>query len=332
MSSLIDRYGRYHTYLRVSLTDRCNFQCRYCLPPEGLPETPPPASHCTDDEFCQMIEAFVALGIRKIRLSGGEPLLRKGVPALVAKIRQRFSLPIFMTTNGSLLKRYLPALKEAGLNGINLSLDTLNRERFNQVTQTQSYERVVEAARLTASSGISLKINAVVQADYTTEEAIDLIEFGRELQVQEVRFIEFMPLCGSAWVNKGVGRIVQLEEELIDYFQLKNFQQGEVAHTYEQSDHSCQVGFISSLSKPFCGTCNRVRLSCTGVLHPCLFSRSGSDLLTPLRQGASPEEMKKIILGNVWQKTKAHGTDEEIHFETLTNPLQVTGLIHQIGG
>ncbi|MEK7487260.1 MAG: radical SAM protein, partial [Planctomycetota bacterium] len=134
MSLLVDRFGRDHTYLRISLTERCNFQCLYCLPPEGLPDTPPPASHCSDQEILRLVEMFVSLGIRKVRLSGGEPLLRKDAAKLVAEIRQRFSIPVYITTNGSLLKQYLPQLKEAGISGINLSLDTLNRDKFHYVT------------------------------------------------------------------------------------------------------------------------------------------------------------------------------------------------------
>lgn len=330
MSLLIDRFGREHTYLRISLTERCNFQCLYCLPPEGLPETPPPASHCSDEELLRLVELFVSLGIRKVRLSGGEPLLRKGAPTLVAEIRKRFHIPVHLTTNGSLLKRYLPALQDADISGINLSLDTLNRDKFHYVTQSRSFDRVIEAAQLVANTGIPLKLNAVVQEDYSTQDAINLIEFGKKLKA-EVRFIEFMPLCGSAWNNSGVGRIVQLEEELIHYFQLAHFQQGEVAHTYD-GVHGCRVGFISSLSKPFCSHCNRIRLSCTGFLMPCLFSRTGTDLLTPLRQGASHQELVRLMRANVLEKTKAHGSNEDIDFKTLEDPLQVTGMIHQIGG
>ncbi|MEK7487543.1 MAG: hypothetical protein AABZ60_24705, partial [Planctomycetota bacterium] len=182
-----------------------------------------------------------------------------------------------------------------------------------------------------ASLEIPLKLNGVVEEVYVTQEAIDLIELGKKLKA-EVRFIEFMPLCGSAWNNGGVGRIVQLEEELIDYFQLSHFQQGEVAHTYDADEGRCRVGFISSLSKPFCSHCNRIRLSCTGFLMPCLFSRTGTDLLTPLRQGASNEELVRLMKENVLEKTKAHGSNEDIDFKTLQDSHQVTGLIHQIGG
>jgi cyclic pyranopterin phosphate synthase len=329
---LEDRFGRKHTYLRISLTESCNFQCLYCLPPEGLPEAPLPASYSTDDEICRLVEIFVQLGVRKIRLSGGEPLLRKGTPALIKRLRQTFQIPVTLTSNGSLILRYSKELLESGLSGINISLDSLNPKQFKQKTQSSSFEKVIQGIRLMAEAQIPLKLNAVVQDSFPLQEALDLIAFAQEVQA-EMRFIEFMPLCGTGWTNKGVGVILQLEKELIEHLQMVDYCQGEVAHTYKIPGKESRIGFISSLSQPFCSTCNRIRLSCTGVLYSCLFSRNGSDLLTPLRQGASVESLSQQIQETVWGKTKAHGSDTPILFRQLQTPEKViSGLIHSIGG
>ncbi len=326
-----DSWGRTHTYLRISLTEQCNFQCAYCLPPEGLPDAPPPAHHLLDEEILTLARIFVAGGVRKIRFTGGEPLLRAGAARLAARTAQELSVPVHLTTNGSLLPRHLPTLVAGGIAGINISLDTMDREHFARITKRDVLPVVLRAAEAVAATNIQLKLNAVVTPDYALADAMQLIQFARELGA-EMRFIEFMPLCGSAWQINGSSRAQELEAEIVRELGLEQRCEGEVAHTFSHSDTGQRVGFIRSLSQPFCGTCNRLRLSCDGRLLTCLFSRQGRALLPLLRAGASEAELRTAIAEEVLQKTRAHGRNNPVDFQDPAVTSAISGVIHSIGG
>lgn len=329
-NSLKDRWGRPHSYLRISLTEACNFQCTYCMPPEGLPESPPAKHHMNDDEITALASIFVEMGVNKIRLTGGEPLLRKGAAQLALRLTHELNTPVHMTTNGSLLKRHLPVLKQ-GIAGLNVSLDSLQPTRFAKQTGRAVLPNVLSSLEAAYEANIPLKLNAVVVPDYPTKDAFELIKFAETIAA-EVRFIEFMPLCGSSWAPSTVTRAQTLEAEVCKALHLTTPTQGRVAHTYINPDSGLKVGFIRSLSKPFCNSCDRVRLSCSGRLVNCLFSSQGIDLLTPLRKGATPTDIKSIIRNEVWGKHQSHGQAEPLDFSLASAKDRVTGIIHHIGG
>lgn len=303
---LIDSYNRQLTYLRISLTDRCNFRCVYCMPPEGI-SLLPREEVLRMEEFEQLGRIFVSLGVNKIRLTGGEPLLRKKIVSLVASLS---SLPglseIGLTTNGSFLAPLALPLKEAGLTSVNVSLDSLSRLRFHKVTLKDEFDEVIYGITRAVEVGLKVKVNVVALSDLTQKEVGDFCQLAYRYPL-EVRFLEFMPLCGTGYRPELVLSMKQLKEWVFDFCSLDPLERNhQVADTYQVRGGPGCIGFISSMSEPFCGDCNRLRLSSTGQLHLCLFSDKTVDLRTPLRGRASEEEISKIIQNAVWRKPKGH--------------------------
>ncbi|WP_052889126.1 GTP 3',8-cyclase MoaA [Thermogemmatispora carboxidivorans] len=311
MDPLVDSYGRRIRNLRISITDKCNFRCTYCMPAEGLPWLKK-AEILTYEEIERLARLAVSMGIEQIRLTGGEPLVRRDVPDLVRRLRQIEGLrSLSLTTNGVLLKQLARPLAEAGLTRINVSLDSLLREKFARLTRRDQLDRVLEGLEeLERYPTIRpIKINAVAMRGFTEEEVLDFVRLARR-KGYVVRWIEFMPLdADQIWRKEDIltGAEIKaiIEAEYGPLVPLRG-DPSETARRYTFSDGVGEVGFINPVSEPFCSTCDRIRLTADGQLRTCLFATEETDLRTPLRSGASDEELMAIIRSAVWHKELKH--------------------------
>lgn len=317
---LFDRYGRSHTYLRISVIEKCNLRCRYCMPEEGVPLLPKD-DLLSFEEIERLAALFVALGVRKIRLTGGEPLVRRGVDDLVARIgrlKARGLQRLAMTSNALLLRQHLPALRAGGLDAVNLSLDTLRPDRFRAITLRDGCAETIDAIDAAADAGFaSVKVNAVVLAGVNDDELVDLARrFARDRPI-EVRYIEYMPFEGNHW-----GEVLRMfpaqaiRSRLEERLTLEDLGLDETAHLYSASEngrrYAGRIGIISSMTEPFCATCNRTRLTADGHFRWCLLDEGEVDLRTPLRSGASDEELARIIEGGLRAKKPGHAPAEAL--------------------
>ena len=308
---MLDRFGRIHTNLRISVTDVCNFRCIYCMPEDMT--FMPDAALMTFDEILHLARIFVALGANKVRITGGEPLVRPGVPALIRQLTQLDGLKdISLTTNGIGLIKQAQALYDAGLRRINVSLDTLNEEKFEQMTRRKVLSRVLEGLKAAHKCGFNpIKINAVAMRGFTDDEIVDLATFARQNDYQ-LRFIEFMPLdADDVWGRNMYIPGKEIIGKINAVYPLTPVTQdgdakSDTAQRYRFSDNGNEVGVISSVSEPFCENCNRVRLTADGKLRTCLFSLTETDLLTPLREGVADDGIAELILNAVEQKEAGH--------------------------
>jgi cyclic pyranopterin phosphate synthase len=307
----IDRFGRNIHYLRISLTDHCNLRCVYCMPEDMTFR--PNAELMQDDELIQLVKLFASLGFDKYRLTGGEPTVRAHIVDLVKEIAQVPGVrSLSMTTNGVLLKRLAGPLKNAGLQSVNVSIDTLNPEKFKRITRWGSLQDVWEGVLAAEQAGLlPIKLNAVVVSGYNESDVVELAGLTLEHPWQ-VRFIEMMPFAGATELQ--LNQIVtaqQIQERIEAKFgplQIANGGKldGE-ARLFRLSGGLGEVGFISSVTVPFCAACTRARLTADGRLRLCLLREGEVDLLSPLRQGASLDELRQIILDGVWHKPWGHG-------------------------
>ena len=308
---MLDRFGRIHTNLRISVTDVCNFRCIYCMPEDMT--FMPDAALMTFDEILHLARIFVALGTNKVRITGGEPLVRPGVPALIRQLTQLEGLKdISLTTNGIGLIKQAQALYDAGLRRINVSLDTLNEEKFEQMTRRKVLSRVLEGLKAAHKCGFNpIKINAVAMRGFTDDEIVDLATFARQNDYQ-LRFIEFMPLdADDVWGRNMYIPGKEIIGKINAVYPLTPVTQdgdakSDTAQRYRFSDSENEVGVISSVSEPFCENCNRVRLTADGKFRTCLFSLTETDLLTPLREGVPDKAIMELILDAVAQKEAGH--------------------------
>ncbi len=304
--SLEDPYGRRLTYLRLSVTDRCQFRCLYCMPPEGI-SLLPKEEYLTPEEMERFVRAAAEMGVWRLRLTGGEPLLRKDIVSLVA----RFStIPgirdLALTTNGEYLADLVSSLKEAGLKRVNVSLDSLNPKRFEEMTFSKSFYKVWRGIERALEAGLGVKINVVAMQGMPEADMDAFADFA-SLYPVEVRFIEFMPLCGSAWKPELVLPIASVRSRIADRLRLIPTQRGtEVAESYRIAGGRGRVGFIGSMTEPFCSTCSRIRMNAAGKIQLCLFSRLTHDLLPTLRRGASIEEIQEEVRKMVLNKPVSH--------------------------
>ncbi|MBI4261427.1 MAG: GTP 3',8-cyclase MoaA [Actinobacteria bacterium] len=306
---LIDTFARVADDLRVSVTDRCNFRCTYCMPAEGLRWLPKPEI-LTFEEIDRVVGVFSSLGVRAVKLTGGEPTVRSDLPALVRMLRERDpDLELSMTTNGILLDRLAGPLAEAGLDRVTVSCDSLLRHRFAEMTRRDALERVFGGLRAAEGAGlVPIKLNVVVIGGQNDGEVVSFARFARETGY-EVRFIEYMPLDAEhRWErdkvvpNADVLQRIDAELPLVPA-------DGEPhpASTYRFADGAPgAIGVISSVTEPFCDTCNRLRLTSDGKLLACLFVLEEVDLRDPLRSGASDDELVGLIRAGVWAKWEGH--------------------------
>jgi cyclic pyranopterin phosphate synthase len=313
---LTDSYGRVATDLRVSLTDRCNLRCSYCMPPEGLDWLPAPEV-LTGDEVVRLIRIGVeALGIREVRFTGGEPLLRRDLVRIIAATAALAPRPeMSLTTNGIGLDRLAPALRDAGLDRINVSLDTLRPEVFRKLTYRDRLPDVLSGLAAAASAGlVPVKVNAVVMRGLNDDEAPDLLRYCLE-RGYELRFIEQMPLDAQhGWKRTEMvtaGEVFELLSAAFDLSPDTERARGAApAETFLVNGGPARVGVIASVTRPFCGACDRVRLTADGQIRNCLFARSESDLRALLRGGAPDEEIADRWRAAVASKLPGHGIND----------------------
>ncbi len=326
---LVDRHGRVATDLRVSLTDRCNLRCSYCMPPEGL-QWLPKVEQLTDDEVSRLVRIGVEeLGIREVRFTGGEPLLRPGLVGIVQAATALAPRPeVSLTTNAIGLARVAPALAAAGLDRINVSLDTLDRERFRQLTHRDRLDDVLAGLRAAHDAGLTpVKVNAVLLRGVNEDDALPLLDFCLEQGYQQ-RFIEQMPLdAHHAWTRDEMVTAEDILERLSAAHVLApdTEERGSApAERWLVDGGPATVGVIASVTRSFCGTCDRTRLTADGQIRNCLFAREESDLRTAMRAGATDAELADRWRIATLAKLPGHGIDDP-SFLQPTRPMSAIG-------
>lgn len=303
---LQDSHGRDHTYLRISLTERCNLRCTYCMPSDGVQLSP--KSHLmTYEEIFDIAKTFVNHGVTKIRLTGGEPLVRKDIPVILEKLA---SLPVELsiTSNAVIIDKFIDVLQANNVQKINVSLDSLDASKFKHITRRHEFKRVYDNILLLVKKGFTVKVNAVLMKDFNDNEIIDFINFTKDLPVT-VRFIEFMPFDGNKWDMSKMVSYAEVMTYVNNAFaedKVERLQDApnDTSKNYKIKDHKGSFAIISSVTNPFCDSCNRLRLTANGQLKNCLFSSGESDLLTSLRAGAS---IDPVIEKAVQAKFKVRG-------------------------
>jgi cyclic pyranopterin phosphate synthase len=319
VQGLFDRFGRAHNYLRISVTERCNLRCRYCMPEEGVQLLP--KDHLLSFEEIERLAAlFVRLGVRKIRITGGEPLVRRDIEQLVGRLgalKQRGLERLMMTSNALLLRQHIPAFLAAGMDAVNLSLDTLKPDRFRGITGRDGCEETIAAILDASKSGFrKVKVNAVVMKGVNDDELVELARaFARELPI-EVRYIEYMPFEGNGWgetlqMLPAAGIRARLEEGLLLVPRGLNDAGAGTAQIYDAFERDGrpfrgQLGIISSMTEPFCATCNRTRLTADGNFRWCLLDEGEVDLRGPMRAGATDDELASIVEQGLHRKHAGH--------------------------
>lgn len=328
---MLDRQGRDISYLRISVTDRCNLRCRYCMPERGVNWV----NHqdiLTYEEILRLVKLFTQLGIDRVRLTGGEPLIRRGLPSLAAGIKAVPGIRwVGLTTNGTLLKEQLPALLDAGLDGVNLSLDTLDRDQYAAITRRDELHKALaglDAAMAAASAGnLALKVNCVPTADNAGQWTA-LARIARHSQRVDVRFIELMPIGLGAMLPRRTEAevLAVLEAAFGPAIPCPQEKGGGPGRYVAFRDFQGRVGFISAVTHQFCDGCNRIRLTATGFLKACLQYADGADLRTLLRNGADDQTILAAIEAAVWEKPVSH------HFQAGWAAGDESRNMNQIGG
>jgi len=312
---LVDRFGRVHRDLRISLVDRCNLRCTYCMPAQGVPWLAT-ESLLTTDEIERVAQVLARLGIVEVRLTGGEPLLRRDVVDVVRRVARvegdAGPLQVSMTTNGIHLDRVMEQLVDAGLTRLNISLDTVRPERFARLTRRERFAEVLRGIDAARASGLRpLKLNAVAMRGVNDDELCDLLRFARDHDA-ELRFIEQMPLdAGHVWSRVQMVTGEEILEQLRREFVLEPVGErgASPAELFTVDGGPTTVGVIASVTAPFCGACDRVRLTADGQLRSCLFAREESDLLGLLRGDGSDEDLARIVRACLTGKRAGHGID-----------------------
>ena len=307
--SLLDRHGRRIRDLRVSVTDRCNFRCQYCMPAEGMPWLER-EELLTFEEIVRLVSLLTVMGIEDVRLTGGEPLVRRDFPRLVSMLSALQGLrDLSLTTNGYLLERDASALAEAGIQRVNVSVDSLQRDRFFQITRRDALPQVLRGLDAVASiPSIRAKVNALGIRGFTEREILPFCELARSTGIQ-VRFIEFMPLdADHTWSQDQVLTGEEIRQAIETRFDLveEPREPSATARVFGFADGRGEIGFVNPISEPFCADCNRIRLTSDGKLRTCLFSLAETDVREPLRAGASDAELERLIRSAVWRKELKH--------------------------
>ena len=307
-----DQFGRMARDLRVSVTDRCNLRCTYCMPAEGLPWLPKPEM-LTDEELLRVVGVFVGLGVRQVRLTGGEPLLRRSLTAVVRGIAAMTPRPqIAMTTNGIGLDRLAGPLAEAGLDRVNVSLDTVDPSDFLSLTRRDRFGDVERGLKAAASAGLTpVKVNAVAMRGINDRTVADVLQWCLD-RGYDLRFIEQMPLDAQhAWEREKMVTADEVRARLSERFTLTpmpdDTRGSAPAELFLVDGGPATVGIIASVSAPFCAACDRVRLTADGQVRNCLFAKGEVDLRGPLRDGATDDDLVALIQGEMWRKARGHG-------------------------
>jgi cyclic pyranopterin phosphate synthase len=327
-SALIDSFGRVHNNLRISVTDRCNLRCTYCMPEDVV--FMDRAELLTFEEIAHFVRAAAPLGIDKVRLTGGEPLMRRDLPRLVQMLRPIEGIrDLGLTTNGILLAEQAQALYDAGLRRINISLDTLDPARFREIARRDGLEKVIEGIFAAKRAGFHpIKINAVSIRGLSEPDVVPLARFAREHGL-EMRYIEYMPIGADHWERSKVyfahEIMEQLERDIAPLVPVEDYDPRAPAMEFRYTDGGGRVGIIASVSRPFCMSCNRIRLTSDGKLRNCLFALDEVDVKRLLREENNDAELAEIIRRNVLDKWEGH----EINTARFIKPQRT---MHAIGG
>ncbi|MBK9593460.1 MAG: GTP 3',8-cyclase MoaA [Crocinitomicaceae bacterium] len=303
---LIDGFGRVHDYLRISLTERCNLRCFYCMPEEGI-ALREKSVFMTAEETFAIAKEFVSMGVKKIRLTGGEPLIKKNISKILHDLAS-LNIELAITTNGILVDQYLNDFKQTGLRAVNVSLDSLDEKNFERISRRNYFQRIVSNIHLLVNEGFQTKINVVVMRGVNDHEIIDFINYTRDLPVQ-IRFIEFMPFDGNNWnweKKVSFNEIMQQVHTEFGYNDVEHLasKPNDTTKNFRIKNFQGSFGVISSVTNPFCDTCNRIRLTADGKIKNCLFSQSETDLLSAFRNG---ESIRPLIIDTVLHKKKSRG-------------------------
>ncbi len=320
---LIDNHDRVHDYLRISLTDSCNFRCTYCMPNESI-EVMPHAKLMSKAEIVSIAKTFVGLGVKKIRLTGGEPMVRKDFPSIVSSLSE-LPVELTMTTNGVLVHKHLQLLKDVGVRTLNVSLDTLNPETFFKLTKRDQFQKVWHNILLLLDHGFRIKINAVALSGIIEKELVDFVRLTEKLPLH-VRFIEFMPFAGNHWKSEKVytaKQMLEMVNQEFDAIKLKDKPHA-TAKKYKVPGFVGTFAFITTMSEHFCGDCNRMRLTADGKMKNCLFGKEEMDLLGTLRAGNQIEPLikesiqrKHAILGGQFSSDYTKADAEKIENRSM---------------
>ena len=325
---LIDKYNRHLNYLRISITDRCNLQCMYCMPPGFIPRLPH-NEILRYEEIIRIIKVGISLGISKVRITGGEPLVRKGVYDFLKRLADMDGLrDIALTTNGVSLKDNIEKIKAAGIKRINISLDTLSRNKYKEITGHDKFHQVWEGIELAHKNGFDpIKLNMVALSGVNDDELADFARLSFSYPFH-IRFIEYMPIGKSRMKYGPLLLVPEIKKRISAIGKLipvKNSINDGPAERYKFEGANGEIGFIGALSHHFCNRCNRLRLTASGQLRPCLLSDHQEDLKSPLRKGCSDEELAEIFLAAVRHKPSDHNL-------SISNPAEILSQMSSIGG
>ncbi len=311
---LIDRHGRRHSYLRISVTDRCNLRCTYCMPPQGIDWTPRPEI-MTADEIVRLATVFTGMGVDKIRLTGGEPLTRRDIDTIATRLGALPGLKtLAMTTNGISLAKRAEALRASGVNALTISLDTLRRDRFREIAKRDQFPAVMEGIEAALAAGYApLKINVVVMRGVNDDEILDFVDWAKDRPIN-VRFIEYMPFPDNKWSTGGLMPYAEIRALIATRHTLIPLigDATAVGKDFKLQGHAGTVSFITSMTESFCGGCNRLRLTADGNIKSCLFHPAEKSLRDAMRTGADDLELERLIQIAVDGKPAAHPPMEEL--------------------
>ncbi|MCR9172145.1 MAG: GTP 3',8-cyclase MoaA [bacterium] len=313
---IIDSFGRTHNYLRISLTEKCNLRCFYCMPLEGVTHREA-EKFMTTEEVVGIAKEFVKRGVTKIRLTGGEPLVKKGADEIIRELG-KLSVTLSLTTNGILVDRFIEVFKEAGITSINVSLDSLQEDRFNAISRRSHFQKIRDNIQLLLDEGFGVKINVVLIKGTNDDEIVDFVQWSVREKIS-VQFIEFMPFDGNSWNRDKTVSEAEIITTLEDRFGAKNLIKLEdAAHSTSRNfkiDGALGTfGIISTVTNPFCDTCNRIRLTADGKIKNCLFSNDEADLLNAYRNG---DELSPIINVAMHNKKAGLGGLKQLDNETI---------------
>ena len=325
---ILDKFNRVHDYLRISLTDNCDLRCFYCMPEEDYQFTPN-QQLMQADEIEAIAKAYVAEGVKKIRLTGGEPLVRKDFADILKRLGN-LKVEITMTTNGTRLHEFLDVIKSSGIQSLNISLDTLQKDRFILMTKRDKQEQVMRNIQLMLDNGINVKVNVVAMKGVNDEEIIDFVQWTKETPVH-IRFIEFMPFDRNKWNSDKVITLQQILDKVSTQFEIEPLSRlpHETAKKFKVPGHAGTFAVISTMTAPFCGDCNRIRLTADGKMKNCLFSQSEIDILGAYRKG---EDIKPLIYQNISEKKEALGGQFTIDMEKIETTALHNRTMISIGG
>jgi cyclic pyranopterin phosphate synthase len=312
-TQLYDTFGRLHNYLRISLTDACNLRCAYCMPNEKIAVTPS-AKLMHVDEIFEIASIFVKLGVKKIRLTGGEPLMRKDAAQIILQL-SKLPVELSISTNAVLVNEFIDVFKQANIKTINVSLDTLNADEFQAITKRGDFQKIISNINLLLTNQFKVKVNMVVIKGVNEHAILNFINWTKDFPL-DIRFIEFMPFEGNAWLRDKVFSYQQMLDVIATQY---NFQKiadepSDTAKKYRATNHLGTFGFITTVTEPFCGTCNRLRLMADGKMKNCLFSQTETDILAAFRK---QQNIEPLILSCLADKKEALGG--RFDFENIEN-------------